>query len=247
MRYLEERGVGFPACARAPVPIVPAAALFDLASAARDVRPDAAAGYAACLAASDASIAEGMRRRRHGRDRRQAGRAGAGRSRAGSARPRASCADGTIVGALVAVNAVGGGVRPATGRAAAPSRAPPTRLAATLVAGDQHDHRRDRHDRAPGLGGVNRLAMLGHDGLALAIRPAHTLYDGDTLFALSLPRPTADAPTSTLRARPGGGRGRGRSDRPRRARGDAAARHPGGHDAVTLELAERAVLDRWSG
>ena len=41
--------------------------------------------------------------------------------------------------------------------------------------------------------GVNRLAMLAHDGLALTIRPAHTQYDGDTLFALSLPREGAQA------------------------------------------------------
>jgi L-aminopeptidase/D-esterase-like protein len=43
-------------------------------------------------------------------------------------------------------------------------------------------------------GGVNRLAISGHDGLALAIRPAHTMYDGDTLFALSLPSPELLAP-----------------------------------------------------
>jgi L-aminopeptidase/D-esterase-like protein len=36
-------------------------------------------------------------------------------------------------------------------------------------------------------GGVTRLAISGHDGLALAIRPAHTVFDGDALFALSLP------------------------------------------------------------
>jgi L-aminopeptidase/D-esterase-like protein len=39
---------------------------------------------------------------------------------------------------------------------------------------------------------VSRLATLGHDGLARAIRPAHTLYDGDTLFALSLPGDATD-------------------------------------------------------
>src|ERR1700716_1152048 len=52
MRFLEERGVGFATQAGA-VPIVPAAALFDLGIGRSDVRPDAAAGYAACLAASD--------------------------------------------------------------------------------------------------------------------------------------------------------------------------------------------------
>ena len=45
---------------------------------------------------------------------------------------------------------------------------------------------------------MTRLATIGHDGLALAIRPAHTRYDGDTLFALSLP--SADAPTPDILA-----------------------------------------------
>ena len=57
MRFLEERGAGFPTQA-GPVPIVPAAALFDLSIGRSDVRPDAAAGYAACQAASE-TVAEG--------------------------------------------------------------------------------------------------------------------------------------------------------------------------------------------
>src|SRR5215207_6094857 len=57
MRFLEERGKGFPTPAGS-VPIVPAAALFDLSLGRADVRPDAAAGYAACLAASS-NVAEG--------------------------------------------------------------------------------------------------------------------------------------------------------------------------------------------
>src|SRR5437588_5030678 len=52
MRYLEERGVGF-ATVAGPVPIVPAASLFDLGIGRADVRPDAAAGYAACHAAGE--------------------------------------------------------------------------------------------------------------------------------------------------------------------------------------------------
>src|SRR5260370_11337850 len=57
MRYLEERGVGF-ATQAGPVPIVPAVALFDLGIGRADVRPDAAAGYAACQAASE-TVGEG--------------------------------------------------------------------------------------------------------------------------------------------------------------------------------------------
>ncbi|MGC8782305.1 MAG: P1 family peptidase, partial [Anaerolineae bacterium] len=58
MRYLRERGVGFPA-GPARVPIVPAAVLFDLGIGAADAFPDAAMGYAACLAATDAAVEEG--------------------------------------------------------------------------------------------------------------------------------------------------------------------------------------------
>src|ERR1700738_2667068 len=52
VRFLEERGAGYPTQA-GPVPIVPAAALFDLSIGRSDVRPDAAAGYAACQVASE--------------------------------------------------------------------------------------------------------------------------------------------------------------------------------------------------
>src|SRR5436190_20247710 len=57
MRFLEERGAGF-ATPAGPVPIVPSAALFDLGIGRADIRPDAAAGYAACQAAGEL-VAEG--------------------------------------------------------------------------------------------------------------------------------------------------------------------------------------------
>src|SRR3954452_15495049 len=58
MRYLEERGVGFPTSA-GPVPIVPAAALFDLGLGSAARRPGAVEGYAACLAASGSPVEQG--------------------------------------------------------------------------------------------------------------------------------------------------------------------------------------------
>src|SRR5216683_1889462 len=145
MRYLEERGVGF-ATQAGPVPIVPGAALFDLGIGRPDVRPDAAAGYAACQAAGE-TVAEGC--------------VGAG----------------TLVAAIVAVNAIGAVYDPRTGEPIASPRTTtsgwrPFAGTNTTIGVIATTARLD-------AGGVHRLAMNGHDGLALAIRPAHTIYDGD--------------------------------------------------------------------
>ncbi len=191
MRYLEERGVGFPTPAGA-VPIVPAAALFDLGIGRADVRPDAAAGYAACQAATR-RVEEGCVGAGTGATvAKLNGPAGAVKSGIGTAARMLK--DGALIGALVAVNAVGAIYEPATGLAIArPREATPAATTSDTPGA-----------KSPLLGtnttigvmattapldaaGLSRLATLGHDGLALAIRPAHTSYDGDTLFALSLP------------------------------------------------------------
>ena len=187
MRYLEERGVGFPTHA-GRVPIVPGAALFDLGIGRADVRPDAAAGYAACLAAAD-EVQEGCVGAGTGATvAKLAGPDAAIKSGIGTAARRLS--DGTLVGALLAVNAVGAVYDPWSGaplalpRAVADSDRRPLVGASTTIGVVATTASLDP-------GGVSRLATLGHDGLALTIRPAHTSYDGDTLFALSVP--TADA------------------------------------------------------
>src|SRR5437764_3430226 len=112
MRYLEERGVGFPTPA-GRVPIVPAAALFDLGIGRSDVRPDAAAGYAACQAAGE-TVAEGCVGAGTGATvAKLGGPDGAIKSGIGTACRKLP--GGTLVGALVAVNAVGGVYDPRTG------------------------------------------------------------------------------------------------------------------------------------
>jgi L-aminopeptidase/D-esterase-like protein len=194
MRFLEERGVGVP-MRSGPVPIVSAAALFDLSLGRADVRPDADAGYAACLAAtsSSADIAEGTVGAGTGATvAKSRGLDGAIKGGIGSA--ARELPGGVMVAALVAVNAVGSVYDPSSGQAIAVSRAtakggfpgPGENTTIGVIATSA------RLDSA----GVNRLAMLGHDGLALAIRPAHTLYDGDTLFAISLPAPAPDGESS---------------------------------------------------
>src|SRR5579859_5441187 len=191
MRYLEERGVGFTTQA-GPVPIVPAAALFDLGIGRADVRPDAAAGYAACQAAGE-RVAEGCVGAGTGATvAKLGGPSGAIKSGIGTA--CRELADGTLVAALVAVNAVGAVYDPQTG---APIAMPRTTTTPALPLGGTNTTigviaTSARLDS----GGLQRLTISGHDGLALTIRPAHTIYDGDTLFALSLP--ATDAPGELL-------------------------------------------------
>lgn len=190
MRYLEERGIGF-ATQAGPVPIVPAAALYDLAIGRSDVRPDAAAGYAACQAAGQ-TVTEGCVGAGTGATvAKLRGPQGAVKSGIGSA--CRTLPHGTLVAAIVAVNAVGGVYDPWTGAAIATPRTntstlPPVGGTNTAIGVIATTARLD-------AGGVNRLAVSGHDGMALAIRPAHTMFDGDALFALALP--AADAPSAT--------------------------------------------------
>jgi L-aminopeptidase/D-esterase-like protein len=189
MRFLEEHGAGFPTQA-GPVPIVPAAALFDLSIGRSDVRPDAAAGYAACQAANE-TVQEGCVGAGTGATVAKLGGPD-GSVKSGIGMAAQTLADGTRIAALIAVNAVGAVYEPRTGTpVAVPRTSTPggrpfggTNTTIGVIATTA------RLDPA----GVNRLATIGHDGLALAIRPAHTAYDGDTLFALSLPGPDAAPP-----------------------------------------------------
>jgi L-aminopeptidase/D-esterase-like protein len=192
MRYLEERGIGFET-RQGPVPIVPAAALFDLGIGRADVRPDAAAGYAACLAAGtevpEGSVGAGAGAtvaKLNGPD---------GAIKGGIGTASKVLSDGTIVAAIVAANAVGAIFEPDTGEPVALPRM--TGQRAELFARANTTIGVIATTAALDSAAVNRLATIGHDGLALAIRPAHTPFDGDTIFALSLPTQGA-APTDPL-------------------------------------------------
>ncbi len=191
MRYLEERGLGFVTQA-GPVPIVPAAALFDLGIGRSDMRPDAAAGYAACQAATEQTVAEGCVGAGTGATVAKLGGPG-GAIKSGIGTACIELPNGALVAALVAVNAVGAVYDPRTGAAVATPRT--TAAAGHPVGGTNTTIGVIATTARLDAGGANRLAISGHDGLALAIRPAHTVFDGDALFALSLP--AADAPIVT--------------------------------------------------
>lgn len=186
MRYLEEHGRGLPTGA-ARVPIVPAAVLYDLSLGRADRRPTADAGYAACLAAG-LTVAEGSVGAGTGATvAKLAGPAAAVKGGLGTASRQ--LADGTIVAALVAVNALGSVFDPSTGapiavpRTTARDQAP----AADAILGQNTTIGVIATTAALDVAGAHRLAVAAHDGLARAIRPAHTHYDGDAIFALALP------------------------------------------------------------
>ncbi len=198
MRYLEERGIGYRVREDLLVPIVPAAIIFDLAVGAADVRPDAAMGYEACLVANASPVAQGS--------------VGAGTgARVGGLRGNELASKGGVgsafealdaelkVAALMVVNAVGdiidergevlAGLRRRDGlgfegpgvafrkmarwvdRGANPRQSTVIGVVATNA----------RLSKAE----VNKVAQMAHNGIARAVLPAHTMHDGDTIFALA--------------------------------------------------------------
>jgi L-aminopeptidase/D-esterase-like protein len=193
MRYLEERGIGIDVGV-AHVPIVPAAAIFDLAFGSAAIRPDAASGYRACEQASAGPVAMGN--------------AGAGTGatvgkmagpllcmKGGLGSASMELGDGTIVGAIVVVNALGDIVDPQTQNIIAGARNPTGGFIAANPFGNT-TIAIVATSAALTKEQINKVAQMAHNGLALAIRPAHTMFDGDTVFALSLKREQETAPES---------------------------------------------------
>ena len=205
VRWLEEHGIGYNAGV-AKVPIVPAAILFDLAVGRADVRPDAKMGYAACEVAGGGPVTEGNVGAGTGCT---VGKIlGPGRaSKSGIGTASVDLGGGLVVGALMAVNAFGDVIGPNGGEILAGARSLTGReMPGTLnvlrglagkiamrVAGQSHtvigvvatNAKLDKEE-------VNKVAQMAHDGLARAVRPAHTMLDGDTIFALATGRKRAD-------------------------------------------------------
>lgn len=197
MRYLEERNVGFK-IGSGVVPIVPAAILFDLGVGDATIRPGADCGYAAAKSATAGAVAEGNVGAGAGATVGKMGRSNRA-MKGGLGTASIVLSDGLVVAALVAVNARGDIVDPATGKVIAGTRTEDGRGLA-----DIRELLRTGNRPAPDpqplqhttLGVVatnarltkaqaNRIAQNAHDGLARAIVPAHTAWDGDTIFALA--------------------------------------------------------------
>lgn len=190
---LRERGVGYLA-GRHRVPIVPAAVLFDLGLGG-DSHPTAADGAAACRAASSAPPAEGNVGAGAGAT---VGKLlGSGRMKGGIGTAGFRFDDGTVVAAMVAVNCRGDVRDPSSGKLVAGALADDgatLRDAQREILGGASSGGGAGENTTIGVVATNltlrkvdcaRLADVAHDGLARAIVPAHTRFDGDTLFALA--------------------------------------------------------------
>ncbi len=200
MIWLEEQGVGFPVGVGV-VPIVASAILFDLAIGDPTVRPRPENGYQACASADSSAPTQGSVGagtgatvgKALGPDRAVKGGLGCSSRRVGD----------YVVGALVAVNALGSIVDAETGNliagprdtdglgfldsvdilesAAVPVEASALRNTTLAVVATDAPLTKEQ---------ANKVAQMAHDGLAMAIRPAHTMFDGDVVFALSTGKAT---------------------------------------------------------
>ena len=213
MRYLEEKGVGFDTRV-ARVPIVPAAILFDLGVGRADVRPDAEMGYQACLNATTSPPAEGNVGAGSGATvGKILGMGQAMKSGIGTASMEIGA--GVIVGAIVAVNAFGDVVDPTTNQIIAGARSTtigPLRVGSPGYFADTLEVMKtmigrtilglaSRGNTVIGVVATNarlnkeqasKIAQMAHNGLARCIRPAHTMHDGDIIFAIATGKHKAD-------------------------------------------------------
>jgi L-aminopeptidase/D-esterase-like protein len=216
MRYLEEKKIGFNT-GTARVPIVPAAILYDLALGRADVRPDAAMGARAVAAATSNRPQEGNVGAGTGASvGKMFGKSLAMKSGLGTA--SVDIGGGAIVGAIVAVNAFGDVIDPTSGEIVAGLRSGklgPLRIgkkepfADTLATMKSPIGRgvmslAGRANTIIGVVATNvkltkaqatKVAQMAHDGFARTIRPAHTMLDGDVIFALSTGTKKADLST----------------------------------------------------
>jgi L-aminopeptidase/D-esterase-like protein len=212
MRYLEEHGAGYKIGKLGVVPIVPAAILMDLGVGNFKIRPNAEAGYKACQAASSGPVAEGC-----------VG-AGAGatigkmfgggfsmKSGLGTASVKIGNT-GIVVGAIVAVNAVGDVVNPQTGKVVAGARSEDGKGYRDSMAAMMSGYRVVVQPAANTTIGVvatnakftktqmSKIAQMAHDGYARAINPVHTMGDGDTIFSMSTGTTDVQADVSAIGA-----------------------------------------------
>jgi len=213
MRYLKGKGIGYDAGV-AKVPIVPAAILFDLNIGSSDVWPDAEMGYQACQNASDNPPAQGSVGAGTGAT---VGKLlGMGQAtKAGIGTASMEIGAGVVVGAIVAVNAVGDVVDPASNQIVAGARSlkkGPVKFGGEGLFADSLEIMRSfigrtalgvasKQNTVIGVVATNakfdkayttKLAQMAQNGVVRTIRPVHTMHDGDTLFALATGQKKAD-------------------------------------------------------
>jgi L-aminopeptidase/D-esterase-like protein len=198
MRWLAEHGIGLPVGTEPHeiVPIVPTAVLFDLRLGDWGNRPDASFGYAACANAVDGSVAEGCVGAGAG--------ATGGPLKGGLGTASTALEGGFTVGALIVLNSRGHAIDPSTGVPFGIGHGLDDEFSAwrTPTAADV-TAARERQTATAKMARLNTtlvvvatdavltkpeckvLANVAQDGVARAVRPAHTLFDGDCVFALA--------------------------------------------------------------
>ncbi len=189
VQFLEERDVGFPA-GSVHVPIVPAAVIFDLHVGDAHVRPDRQMGYQACLEASSDPVEMGVVGAGTGAT---VGKVhGVTPSPGGVGSACKYLENGLIVAALMVVNALGNVVHPDTGEIVSGGKIDNSfvditerLLDASVVPGTNTTIGVVATNAVLSVTEATRVAEMAHDGMARAIRPSHTMFDGDTLFTLA--------------------------------------------------------------
>lgn len=189
VQYLEERNVGFPA-GSVRVPIVPAAVIFDLHVGDAMVRPDREMGYQACIDASSDPVEMGVVGAGTGATVGKA--AGVMPSPGGIGSACKYLENGLIVAALMVVNALGNVVHPTIGEIVAGGKIDDSfvditerLLDANVVPGTNTTIGVVATNALLTVAEATRVAEMAHDGMARAIRPSHTMFDGDTIFTLA--------------------------------------------------------------
>lgn len=197
VQYLEEKGLGYSIGEDRVVPIVPAAILFDIGRGGDwTMRPDASFGYLAAQAASSGPVAQGNVGAGMG--------ARAGGLKGGIGTASVVLDNGLVIGAIVAINSVGRPFNPDTGELYASFLELNNEfgdLSAPMAQNEAPDYLA-LFENSEELVGRNttigviatnavlskaqalKIAQMAQDGYARAIRPSHTMFDGDTIFAL---------------------------------------------------------------
>jgi len=212
MRYLEEHKMGYPIPSLGVVPIVPAAILIDLWIGDFKIRPSAEDGYKACVAASSSPAEEGCVGAGAGATvGKMFGPKFAMKSGIGTASVKVGDT-GIIVGAIAAVNAAGDVFYPETQKIIAGARSEygkGFRNSMTQILNGYRVVKSVGSNTTIGAVATNvpfnktqmtKIAQMAHDGYARTINPIHTMYDGDTIFALSTGTLKVEAELSAIGA-----------------------------------------------
>jgi L-aminopeptidase/D-esterase-like protein len=212
-RYLEAQGRGVH-LQGAVVPQVAGAIIFDLEIGDNKIRPDAEAGYQAATSATTGPVPEGNVGAGAGATvGKLFGNEAAMKTGLGTASRRVGNTD-IYVGAIVAVNAVGDVYDPETAKIVSGARdlknggflntiqkikegygleLPAESHTNTTIGVIATNAKLDRVQ-------ITKVAQMAHDGMARAINPVHTLWDGDTLFAVATGKSTVHVNHSALGA-----------------------------------------------